>query len=89
MKNSEEFIKNLGELIAIESVEGKAEKDAPFGAEVKHALTWFLNLAERFGFKTVNYDNYAGEIIYGNGQEIGIIGHLDVVPVGTGWNFPP
>ncbi len=89
MKNSDGFIKNLGELIAIESVETKAEKDAPFGKNVKAALTWFLNLAESFGFKTVNYDNYAGEIVYGDGQEIGIIGHLDVVPAGTGWNFPP
>lgn len=89
MKNSDGFIKNLGELIAIESVEGEAEHDAPFGKNVKRALTWFLSLAESFGFKTVNYDNYAGEIVYGDGQEIGIIGHLDVVPAGTGWNFPP
>ena len=89
MKNSDGFIKNLGELIAIESVEGEAEQGAPFGKNVKRALTWFLNLAESFGFKTVNYDNYAGEIVYSDGQEIGIIGHLDVVPAGTGWNFPP
>ena len=51
MKNSDGFIKNLGELIAIESVEGEADQGAPFGKNVKRALTWFLNLAESFGFK--------------------------------------
>ena len=89
MQNYDEFLTYLHELISIKSVEGVAEKDAPFGNGAKNALIWFLNLAQSFGFKTVNYDNYAGEIVYGEGQEIGIIGHLDVVPEGTGWNYPP
>lgn len=89
MQNQDEFIKNLGELVAIKSVEENTEKDAPFGENVKDALSWFLKKAEKFGFKTINYDNYAGEIFYGDGQEIGIIGHLDVVPVGDGWTQPP
>lgn len=89
MQNYDEFIKDLSALIAIESVEGEPKKAAPFGENVKTALLWFLKKAESFGFKTINYDNYAGEIVYGDGQEIGIIGHLDVVPVGDGWNYPP
>ncbi|MBQ6980438.1 MAG: Sapep family Mn(2+)-dependent dipeptidase [Clostridia bacterium] len=89
MQNFNEFIKDLGELIAIKSVQRKAEKDAPFGTDVKNALLWFLKKAESFGFKTINYDNYAGEIVYGNGQEVGIIGHLDVVPVANDWHYPP
>lgn len=89
MKDYDSFLERLSELIAIKSVEGKPETDAPFGKNVKRALTWFLELAESFGFKTVNYDNFAGEIVYGKGQEIGIIGHLDVVPVGDDWTFPP
>ena len=89
MKKYRDFMNDLSELIAIKSVEGAPEQNAPFGKEVKAALSWFLNKAESFGFKTINYDNYAGEIVYGDGQEIGVIGHLDVVPVGTGWNFPP
>ena len=57
--------------------------------ENKKALHYFLNLAKNFGFETKNYDDYAGEIIFGEGEEIGIIGHLDVVPEGEGWNTPP
>ena len=41
------------------------------------------------GFTTINYDNYAGEIVFGDGEEIGIIGHLDVVPAGEGWLTDP
>lgn len=89
MNDYQNFINDLSELIAIKSVEGAPEQNAPFGKEVKAALTWFLKKAEDFGFKTLNYDDYAGEIVYGDGQEVGIIGHLDVVPVGTGWHFPP
>ena len=42
MQNQDEFIKNLGELVAIKSVEENTEKDAPFGKNVKDALSWFL-----------------------------------------------
>ena len=89
MRNYDAFIKDLSELIAIESTEGKRETGAPFGKGAKTALVRFLQKAESFGFKTVNYDNYAGEITYGEGQEIGIIGHLDVVPAGKEWSYPP
>lgn len=89
MKNFKEFTKDLAELVKIPSVEGVAEENAPFGTAVKDALNWFLKKATSFGFDTINYDNYAGEIIYGDGQEIGIIGHIDVVPVGGGWHYPP
>ena len=89
MLDVKQFTKDLAEFIAIDSVESAPEKQAPFGKGVKAALTWFLRKAESFGFKTINYDNYAGEIIYGDGQEIGIIGHVDVVPVGDGWTQPP
>lgn len=89
MKNFDSYIKDLSELVAIKSVQAEAEDDAPFGVEIKNALLWFLKKAESFGFKAVNYDNYAGEIDFGDGQEIGIIGHLDVVPVGTGWHEDP
>ena len=79
------------ELLSIPSVKGKPEADAPFGADVKRALTYTLNLAESFGFKTNNYDNYVGEVVFGEGKPFGVLCHLDVVPVGnlSSWNTPP
>ena len=42
------------------------------------------------GFKVRNLDNYAGHIEFGQGEEIvGILAHVDVVPEGDGWTYPP
>ena len=89
MIDYENYIKDLSSLVSVDSVRGEKEVGAPFGAGVKTALCTFLSIAQGFGFETVNYDGYGGEVIFGKGEEIGIIGHLDVVPVGTGWNYPP
>lgn len=91
MNDYKNFVKDLTELIEFKSTEGEKENGAPFGREVKNALRFFLSLAEKFGFETINYEDYAGEIIFGKKglPEIGIIGHLDVVPAGGGWDTDP
>lgn len=89
MEQFDSFIKDLTRLISFKSVINSGEENTPFGIENKKALEFFLSLAKSFGFETKNYDDYAGEIIFGNGEEIGIIGHLDVVPEGKGWNTDP
>ncbi len=83
------FILDLSSLIAINTEKAPPTTNAPFGENIKLALKTFLDLAKKFGFETKNYDNYMGEITFGQGEEIGIIGHLDVVPAGIGWNTPP
>ncbi|MBE5749639.1 MAG: M20 family metallopeptidase [Clostridiales bacterium] len=89
MQNFNEFINDLKTLISYKSVLASPEKNAPFGIECRKALDCFLSIAERFGFETINYDGYGGEIAIGSGEEVGIIGHLDVVPTGIGWNTDP
>lgn len=89
MQNYTKFLSDLKTLISFKSVKATSESDAPFGVENKKALHAFLDIAKSMGFETINYDNYGGEIVFGQGQEIGIIGHLDVVPAGEGWNTDP
>jgi succinyl-diaminopimelate desuccinylase len=84
-----ELINSIKELISIESVESAAKENMPFGQGVYNALNYFLKLAKSFGFKTNNYDNYIGEVIFGQGEEIAILCHLDTVPAGNGWTYPP
>jgi len=84
-----ELINSIKEIISIESVESSPKENMPFGLGVYNALNYFLNLAKSFGFKTNNYDNYIGEVIYGQGEEIAILCHLDTVPAGKGWTYPP
>lgn len=65
-------------------------EDAPFGKGVKEAFDFILNLAGEDGFETVNDDGYVCHIDYGEGDTlVGILGHVDVVPEGNGWTYPP
>lgn len=70
----------------------------PFGKGVHEALLYVLNKAKADGFYTENVDNYGAHLEFGGythdeeGNEtlacdeiMGIIGHLDVVPPGSGW----
>ena len=61
----------------------------PFGKETADCLQFFLSLAEKFGFETHNYDNYVGEVVFGTGRAFAVLAHLDVVPAGNGWKYPP
>ena len=86
----EEIIKSTSELISIKSVETTPKENMPFGEGVQKALDYALNLSKNLGFKTYNLDNYIGYAEYGNGEEyIGVLGHLDVVPEGDGWDDSP
>ncbi len=91
-ENKAEMISSLSALISVPSIaldEGTAE--APFGENVAGAYEYMMNLAAKEGFLTFNADNYGGHIDFkGSGSGIAaVIGHLDVVPEGDGWDFDP
>lgn len=90
-KYKDELIQKTSEIIKIPSVHEESENpEVPFGEETKKALEYILKLGENLGFRTKNIDNYCGYIEFGEGKEmLGIIGHLDVVPVGDGWKHRP
>ncbi|MGM0218466.1 hypothetical protein IGI43_001576 [Enterococcus sp. AZ126] len=89
-KNQQHFLQELNQIMEIPSVKGKAKVNAPFGIEPKKALEKTLALAESYGFQTTMVKDAVGFAQYGNEQEyIGVVGHLDVVPAGNGWDFPP
>ena len=85
----EQIKKSISEIIKFDSAQTAPEKNAPFGAGARKSLDYFLNLASALGFETVDYDGYAGEVIYGDGEEFAILAHLDVVPAGEGWTHDP
>ncbi len=88
----EEIIKTLVELLQIKSVldPSTANENMPFGKGINDALEYMLNLGKKDGFNTLQDGGYAGHISYGEGEKIiGILCHLDVVPEGEGWLYPP
>ena len=86
-----EIIEKTQKLIQIPSVISQSNNPLrPFGDSINNALEYTLNLGKNLGFRTKNLDGYCGYIECGEGKElIGIIGHLDVVPSGDGWSYPP
>ena len=87
---SNQMIEDIKKIVRMPSVKGEKEKHAPFGRNIARVLDEVLKLAQELGFHTENLDHYIGWAQYGEGDDyIGIIGHLDVVPVGEGWKHPP
>ena len=84
-----ETVETISEIIKFNSEQTPPEKDMPFGKGNRDCLHYFLSLASSFGFETVNYDNYAGEVIFGEGKDFAVLAHLDVVPAGSGWTKEP
>lgn len=85
-----DIIQGTQQIIRIKSVEDSALPGKPFGEGVNNALEYVLNLAKELGFTTKNLDGYAGYAEYGEGAEtLGILVHLDIVPEGDGWSYPP
>lgn len=84
-----DIVRSTVEIVKFDSSMKPAEGEYPFGKETADCLAYFLRLAESFGFETHNYDNYIGEVVYGTGKEFAVLCHLDVVPAGSGWKYPP
>ena len=86
---TDDISKKISQIVRFPSYQQPAERGMPFGAPAAEALTYFLSLAKNMGFETHNYDNYAGEVIFGEGEEFAVLAHLDVVPAGSGWTHDP
>ena len=90
LEMQDEIIASIQQNMRIDSIKGEPLPDAPYGAGPKAALADLLTLGEKLGFKTGHADNRVGWIEYGEGEEmVGILGHVDVVPTGDGWEHPP
>jgi succinyl-diaminopimelate desuccinylase len=89
-KNADLLVSSVQELVRIKSVAGDPLPDAPFGRGPADALQKTLALAEDLGFRTKNLDNYIGYAEYGEGDDyVAVLGHLDTVPEGEHWTYPP
>ena len=84
------MILSTQELVKIPSVEADPVDDYPYGENVYLALKKALEISEKMGFENKNIDNQAAHIEMGEGEEIlALLCHLDVVPEGSDWTYPP
>ncbi|MEK4230382.1 dipeptidase PepV [Solibacillus sp. FSL H8-0538] len=88
----QELVAELQQLIQIESIldEENATDVVPFGDGPLAALSFMLDKGAEQGMTVKNIDNMAGHIEMGEGEDLlGILCHVDVVPVGSDWTYPP
>ena len=89
--HANEMINCLSSLVSIPSVKAAPEADMPYGKENARVLAKMLDMAKNYGFTVTNHENYVGTIDMDPTKEnkLGVLCHLDVVPEGTGWKYPP
>lgn len=94
-ENWESMVAELDTLVQIPSTEdlpaAKPEEGEPFGPQPARALRQALAIANSMGFEATNLDGYIGYADFPGktDTQIGIIGHVDVVPAGPGWTAEP
>jgi len=77
-------------LLRFPTVESEPVPNGPFGQANRDALTFVLEKAKGWSMATTDLEGFAGYAEFGTGERlVGIFGHLDVVPVGPGWKYPP
>lgn len=89
VRNKDEIVNILKELVKIPSVRGEASPDAPFGKACAEVLEYTQMLYQENGFET-ELDKEGGYLLsyYGNGaKSLGLFAHADVVPVSDDWTF--
>ncbi len=85
-----ELIAAVSRLVGVKSVREEPQPGAPFGPGPRAALDEAVKLCAELGFESRNYDNYVGIAdLNDKPTQLHILGHLDVVGEGTGWNTEP
>ncbi len=86
----DELVATLARWIAVPSVKDTPAPGAPFGTEVRRMLDVAMADAAAMGFTAKDYEGYACDLTLGDAPEaVAVLGHLDVVPAGDGWQTPP
>ena len=83
---------DIAALIRIPSIADQQEAipGAPYGKKCREALEQMRAFGLREQMETEDIDGHCLTIATGKGNvEIGIWNHLDVVPEGKGWIYPP
>ena len=89
----DDVVGDIESLVRIESVEDlpAGVEGAPYGPGPRAALDRALAIARDMGLTVHDCEGYIGyaDLPGESDAQIGIIGHVDVVPAGPGWSYEP
>jgi len=89
-KHSGEMIKDLGKLVAINSVRAPEKEGAPYGPASREVLALAASLIEKRGFTVNEFEDIIITADLGPAPPVlGILAHLDIVDAGEGWDSDP
>ncbi|MEC4185318.1 Sapep family Mn(2+)-dependent dipeptidase [Adlercreutzia sp. R21] len=92
-ENRDAIVADIAKLVEIPSTEdlAAAAPGAPYGPGPAAALEKALEIAEGMGMAATNCEGHIGfaDLPGETDIQLGIIGHMDVVPAGPGWSFDP
>ena len=91
--HKEEILLDLKEAVNIPSISEPDSDIKPYGKACREVLDCMLESASGYGFDVQNYLYHVAGVTLTRpsvpSRRVGIWTHLDVVPVGDGWSFPP
>lgn len=90
-ENRERIIADLKRIVSIPSVSEPGGDPAPFGQGCRDVLDEMLLICKEHGVDAQNHEYYCGSAVLPgmSDTEIGFWSHLDIVPEGGGWQYPP
>ena len=89
-QKKDDMINDLGEIIAVKSVESEKKEGAPYGAGSREVLSLAASMMEKHGFDVTTFEDMIITAQMGpEPLKMGILAHLDVVAGGDGWDTDP
>ncbi len=89
----EAAVEDIRYLVEVESVEDLSHSapSMPYGPAPAEALRRALEISKRLDLTPTNCDGFIGyaDLPGESDTQIATISHVDIVPLGLGWNFPP
>ena len=85
--HEEELVRDIRKLVRIPSVSRPEQERSDDTVKAAHCM---MEIAAQYGLHAENCEDCCVKILYGAGEnEVQVWGHLDVVPAGGGWIYPP
>lgn len=85
--HEEELVRDIRKLVRIPSVSRPEQERSDDTVKAAHCM---MEIAAQYGLHAENCEDCCVKILYGAGEnEVQVWGHLDVVPAGEGWIYPP
>lgn len=88
----DQYVRDVIEAVNIPSVSAEREGSYPFGKNCAVMLDHMEQVAKKYAFPFSNHEYYCASSLFPGEAgkcEIGLFGHLDVVPAGEGWSSDP